>query len=82
MELTELRNKIIASFSGSQSDLADVLTMVEEDQAIFPFNEYEHLICGLIDKGGMSYNRGADKKTRRSVSVFSPLSGKSDILNL
>lgn len=48
MELTELKNKIIESFSGSASDLEEVLQMVDDDQSIFPFNEYEHLICNLI----------------------------------
>ena len=48
MELTELKDKIITSFTGSESDLEDVLAMVETDQSVFPFNEYEHLICGLM----------------------------------
>ncbi len=63
MELTELRDKIIASFTGSKSDLEDVLAMVEEDQSIFPFNEYEHLICNLIDRGGMSYEQYIEIRT-------------------
>lgn len=63
MELTELRDRIIASFTGSQSDLEDVLAMVEEDQSIFPFNEYEHLICNLVDKGGMSYDQYIEIRT-------------------
>ena len=50
MELTELKNKIINSFDGSKSDLADMLALIDKDEAIFPFNEYEHLICELIDK--------------------------------
>jgi hypothetical protein len=45
MELTELKDRIISSFSGSNEDLEEVLAIVEQDQAIFPFNEYEHLIC-------------------------------------
>ncbi|MFA5073137.1 MAG: hypothetical protein WC539_04495 [Nitrospirota bacterium] len=63
MELTELRDRIIASFTGSRSNLDDVLAMVEEDQSIFPFNEYEHLICNLIDKGGMSYDQYIEIRT-------------------
>lgn len=63
MELTELRDKIIASFTGSESDLENVLAMVEEDQSIFPFNEYEHLICNLIHKGGMSYEQYIEIRT-------------------
>lgn len=54
MELTELKDRIISSFSGSNEDLEEVLAIVEQDQAIFPLNEYEHLICNLIERGGMS----------------------------
>lgn len=57
MELTELKNKIINSFNVSKSDLADVFAMIDKDEAIFPFNEYEHLICSLIDKGNMTYDQ-------------------------
>ena len=63
MELTELKNRIIASFTGSADDLEAVITMMEEDQAIFPFNEYEHLICSLIDKGGLSYDQYLEIRT-------------------
>jgi len=57
MELTELRDKIISSFTGSKDDLEVVMSMLEEDQAIFPFNDYEHLVCNLIDRGGLSYQQ-------------------------
>ena len=57
MELTELKDRLVASFNGAKDDLMDVLAMVEQDRAVFPFNEYEHLICNLIDKGGMSYDQ-------------------------
>jgi len=63
MELTELRNKIIESFSGSASDLEEVLQMVDDDQSIFPFNEYEHLICNLIERGGLTYEQYIDIRT-------------------
>lgn len=63
MELTELRDRIIASFTGSQSDLEDVLALVKEDQSIFPFNEYEHLICNLIYKGGISFDQYIELRT-------------------
>lgn len=63
MELTELKNKIVAAFSGTKSDLEDVLTIIEQDQSVFPFNEYEHLICNLIDKGGMSYDQYIEIRT-------------------
>jgi hypothetical protein len=57
MELTELRDKIQMCFTGSKQDLDAVIAIVEEDRAIFPFNEYEHLICNLINKGGLSYKQ-------------------------
>jgi len=57
MELTELKDRIVASFNGTEDDLADVLAMVEQDRSVFPFNEYEHLICNLIDKGGINYDQ-------------------------
>jgi hypothetical protein len=63
MELTELKNKIIQSFSGSATDLEKVLQMLEEDQSIYPFNEYEHLICTLIEKGGLTYQQYIDIRT-------------------
>lgn len=60
MELTELKTKIIESFSGSASDLEEVLQMVDDDQSIFPFNEYEHLICNFIERGGLTYEQYID----------------------
>lgn len=63
MELTELRNKIISSFSGAKEDLESVIAIIEEDQAIFPFNEYEHLVCNLINRGGLSYDQYIEIRT-------------------
>jgi hypothetical protein len=63
MELTELRSKIRSSFTGSKEDLEAVIAIVEEDRAIFPFNEYEHLICNLINKGGLSYEQYIEIRT-------------------
>lgn len=60
MELTELKTKIIESFTGSESDLEEVLQIVENDQSIFPFNEYEYLICNLIKRGGLTYEQYID----------------------
>lgn len=47
MELTELKDRIVATFSGTESDLADVLAMIEQDQSVFPFNEYEHRLYDI-----------------------------------
>lgn len=63
MELTELKTKIIESFTGSAGDLEEVLQMVDDDQSIFPFNEYEHLICNLIERGGLTYEQYIDIRT-------------------
>ncbi len=63
MELTELKDKIIAAFSGTKNDLINVLDLVEQDQALFPFNEYEYLICNLIAKGGISYEQYLEIRT-------------------
>ncbi len=57
MELTELRDRICEGFVGSQDELRGVLDLVDEDQAIFPFNEYEHLICHLIDIKGLTFQQ-------------------------
>ena len=37
MELTELKNRIVQVFSGSQTELARILEIVEKDRAVFPF---------------------------------------------
>ena len=50
MELSELKSRIISSFSGSEKDLMGVLQMIEDDRAVYPFNEYEHLIISLLEK--------------------------------
>lgn len=63
MELSELKNKICESFTGSQEDLQEVLDIVEDDQAVFPFNEYEHLICNLIEKDALTYERYLEIRT-------------------
>lgn len=57
MELTELKNKIIANFTGHPEQLNDILKIVDDDESIFPFNEYEHLICQLINTGGLTYDK-------------------------
>jgi hypothetical protein len=57
VELSELKDKIIALFNGADGDLNEVLDIVEKDCSVFPFNEYEHLICNLIEKGGLTYEQ-------------------------
>lgn len=60
MELSDLKNRICESFSGSLDDLHQILGFVDQDQSIFPFNEYEHLICRLLDNGGLTFDRYLD----------------------
>jgi len=57
MELSELKNKIIFYFTGDKDELELVLESIEQDKSIFPFNEYEKLICSLIEIGGLTYNK-------------------------
>ncbi|GMV00309.1 MAG: hypothetical protein AMXMBFR51_30410 [Ignavibacteriota bacterium] len=56
MELLELKKKIIDSFKGSDESLKEILQIIENDRSIFPFNEYEHLICNFIEKRGLSFS--------------------------
>lgn len=57
MELSELKDKIISSCSGTEGDLNKVLELVENDRSVFPFNEYEYLICNLLEKRGLTYDQ-------------------------
>ena len=63
MDLIALKNKIINSFMGDVADLHSILTLIDEDKSIFPFNEYEHLICNLIDNGGLTFTQYMDIRT-------------------
>ncbi len=55
MELTELKTKICETFSGGEDDLHRILELVEDDNSIFPFNEYEHLLSHLIHVNGLTF---------------------------
>ena len=63
MELTELKNRICESFSGDRNELQKILDLVDEDQAIFPFNEYEHLICHLINIDCLTFEQYIEIRT-------------------
>lgn len=63
MELIELRTKIIESFTGNEEDLCEILSLIEDDYAVYPFNEYEHLIVSLIEKKGLSYEKYLEIRT-------------------
>lgn len=60
MELTELKDRICESFSGNMEDLEKILYLVEQDHSVFPFNEYEHLICHLIEIDGLTFQQYID----------------------
>ncbi len=60
MELIELKNKIISSFTGREEELQEILEIVAGDCSVFPFNEYEHLIANMINKGGLTFEKYLD----------------------
>ncbi len=55
MELTALKNKIKEAFKGEVTELELLLESVDEDDAVYPFNGYEHLISTLIEDGNLTY---------------------------
>jgi len=60
MELTDLKNKLIDAFEGSAEELSEILASVKDEASIFPFNEYEHLICCFLSKKGLSFEKYMD----------------------
>ncbi len=60
MELSELKNRICSEFTGNAVDLNRALEIIDEDVSVFPFNEYEHLICHLIEMKGLTYQNYLD----------------------
>lgn len=56
MELTELKKKIISYFSRKDEELEKLLETIENDESVFPFNEYEHLLTNFISNGDMKYD--------------------------
>ena len=63
MELSELKNKICDCFAGSPEDLQNILQIIDEDQAIFPFNEFEHLICNLMEIDELTFQQYMEIRT-------------------
>ncbi|OGG98995.1 MAG: hypothetical protein A2600_13215 [Candidatus Lambdaproteobacteria bacterium RIFOXYD1_FULL_56_27] len=63
MELIELKRKIIDAYSGPRDGLEELLEIIEKDRSVFPFNEYEYLICGLINRGGLTYEEYVEIRT-------------------
>lgn len=57
MELTELKNKIIGAFNGTKTELAEILSTIENDKSVFPFNEYELLLTTAIARNKLTYEK-------------------------
>lgn len=57
MELLELKNRIIASYKGEPKNLKAILEIIENDNAIFPFNAYEHLLHHLVAAKGLTFEK-------------------------
>lgn len=55
MEISELKDKIISAFHGTKSELQEVLQMMDEDNAVYPFNEFEFMIATLLHRGWLTY---------------------------
>jgi hypothetical protein len=60
MELTELRNRLIGLFSDSEQLRVNILDIVENDQTVFPFNEYEHMICHMLNHEILNFQEYLD----------------------
>lgn len=57
MELTELKDKIIGAFNGTKTELAEILSILEKDKSVFPFNEYEFLLTTAIANNKLTYEK-------------------------
>lgn len=57
MELTELKDRILSEYKGNPSSKIQILRKIENDKAIFPFNEYELLLSTFIAKGNITYEK-------------------------
>ena len=60
MELIELKNRLIASFTGSDEKLKEILEIIDNDDSVFPFNKYEYLIINMLSKGGLTFEKYLD----------------------
>ena len=63
MELIELRNRIIRAFKGNQRQLTALLAEIENDRAVFPFNEYELLLTSMIAGKHLTYESYREIRT-------------------
>ena len=63
MELIELKNKLLQLFTGTEAELDEIKSLMDKDSAMFPFNEYEFLICSLLNSKSLSYEKYIDIRT-------------------
>ena len=57
MELIELKNRIIEEFKGDENELSTLLCILDEDSAVYPFNEYELFLTTLISQSQLTYEK-------------------------
>lgn len=55
MELTELKDRILQAYKGNPFMKIQICNKIEQDKAIFPFNEYELLLTTFLAKGNITY---------------------------
>ena len=60
MELSELKNKICKCFTGSSREIQKILQIINQDKSVFPFNEFEYLICHLIEIDELTFQQYLD----------------------
>lgn len=63
MDLFELKEKICKGFQGEEAGLERILEVVKNDEAIYPFNDFEYLICNLIQEGGFTFRNYMEIRT-------------------
>lgn len=60
MELIELKNRILAHFHGNDAEKQQLIDMIDRDNAVYPFNEFELLIATLLAKDSLTYQEYLD----------------------
>ena len=55
MELTELKDKVVKTYKGNPFSKIEILRKIEQDKAVFPFNQYELLLTTFLAKGNITY---------------------------
>lgn len=63
MEISELKDRIIAKFHGTASELQEVFHLIDEDNAVYPFNEFELMTMTLLHREWLTYEEYQDIRT-------------------